>query len=100
MPFRTVMGKSQANLLLDYFKRHRDISHFEASGMFKIRSLSRRINDLEENGYRFFREGKVDDTGQRYTRYHYLGHGVPETQLRPTGRGKLRDMYGDMDGLR
>ncbi len=79
MSYRTVLGKPQTQLLLDYFKRHKDISHFEASGMFKIRSLSRRVNDLEEKGHNFFRETKVDDTGQRYVRYHYLGHrvGVP-----------------------
>lgn len=83
MSFHPVMSKAQTKLLLEYFDRHKDISHFEASGMFKIRSLSRRINDLEDEGHRFFREKKVDDTGQRYTRYHYLGHGLPE-RYKPT----------------
>lgn len=41
--------------------------------MYRIRSLSRRINDLEEDGYRFSREPRRDERGQRYTRYHYLG---------------------------
>lgn len=40
---------------------------------YRIRSLSRRINDLEEDGYRFSREPRRDERGQRYTRYHYLG---------------------------
>ena len=84
MSFKPVMNSSQTDLLIKYFRRHTDISHFEASGMFKIRSLSRRINDLEELGHRFFREHKVDDTGQRYVRYHYLGHGLPKALTRPT----------------
>ena len=41
--------------------------------MYRIRSLSRRINDLEEDGHRFSREQRRDERGQRYTRYHYLG---------------------------
>lgn len=49
------------------------ITAIEASAMYRIRSLSRRINDLEEDGYRFSREPRRDERGQRYTRYHYLG---------------------------
>ena len=73
MSFAPVMEKPQLNWLLDHFKRHSSISAQEAAAMFRIRSLSRRINDLEARGFRFAREPKTDTTGQRYTRYHFLG---------------------------
>lgn len=73
MGFRPVMQKSQLDWLLQHFKKSPSISSQEAAGQFRIRSLSRRINDLEALGHRFAREIRYDTTGQRYTRYHYLG---------------------------
>ena len=72
--FTVVMEKPQLSWLLDHFRKHPSISAQEASAMFRIRSLSRRINDLEKKGHRFAREMKRDTTGQRYVRYHYLGN--------------------------
>lgn len=72
MPFKTVERKSQTSLLRDHFKaRPNDpsISSIEAQSMYRIRSLSRRINDLEEQGLLFHRAHRVDPTGQRYVRY-------------------------------
>lgn len=45
------------------------ITAVEAAALFRIRSLSRRINDLEAVGHSFQRHHKVDTTGQRYVRY-------------------------------
>ncbi len=73
MAFKPINAKPQTNLLLDHFRRNSSISAIEASAMFRIRSLSRRINDLEARGHRFAREQRLDTTGQRYVRYHYLG---------------------------
>lgn len=73
MRYRPVAGARQTSLLLAHFTRVPSISAMEAHMMFKIRSLSRRINDLEASGHKFRREHKVDSTGQRYVRYHYLG---------------------------
>lgn len=73
MAFKPVMSRPQLDWLLAHFKKHASISAQEASSMFRIRSLSRRINDLEELGHRFAREKKFDTTGQMYVRYHYLG---------------------------
>lgn len=73
MSFTPVMAKRQTDLLLDHFKRFPTITSVEASAMFKIRSLSRRINDLEELGYRVTRETKFDTMGQKYVRYHFWG---------------------------
>lgn len=73
MGFRPVMQKRQTDWLLDHFKRAPSISGQEAAAMFRIRSLPRRILDLEAAGHRFSRETRYDTTGQRYVRYHYLG---------------------------
>ena len=73
MAFRPIMQKSQLDWLIQHFKKSPSISGQEASGQFRIRSLPRRILDLEARGYRFARENRVDTTGQRYVRYHYLG---------------------------
>ena len=73
MAFRPVGPKRQTDLLLDHFKVRPDISALEAQALFRIRSLARRINDLEAQGYKFRREMRKDSTGQRYVRYYYLG---------------------------
>ncbi len=73
MAFRPVMQKPQTDWLLQHFKKTPSISGQEAAAMFRIRSLPRRILDLEASGYRFAREQRFDTTGQRYIRYHFLG---------------------------
>lgn len=76
MAFRTVERKPQTSLLLDHFRaRPNDpsISSIEAQSMYRIRSLSRRINDLEAAGHKFVRSHRVDPTGQRYVRYTKIG---------------------------
>jgi hypothetical protein len=74
MPFKTVERKPQTSLLIEHFAKSakRSITPLEAAGMYRIRSLSRRINDLEEVGYSFHRDNRTDPTGQRYTRYVML----------------------------
>ena len=57
------------DLVLSHLKRVGDISALEAQGMYKCRSLSRRICDLKEAGYAITSVHKVDNTGQRYVRY-------------------------------
>ncbi len=73
MTFRPLMQKTQTGLLLEHFLKASSISAIEAQAMYRIRSLSRRINDLEAAGYRFAREDRRDPTGQRYVRYHFIG---------------------------
>ena len=73
MAFPTVGPKRQTDLLLDHFSVRPDISALEAQAIFRIRSLSRRINDLEAQGHKFRRVMRKDSTGQRYVRYYYLG---------------------------
>lgn len=73
MAYKTVGPRKQTDLLLEHFLVRTDISALEAQSMFRIRSLSRRINDLEAKGHQFRRVTKTDTTGQRYVRYHYVG---------------------------
>lgn len=74
MAFQTVGVKPQTQLLLEHFQVRADISGDEARNMFRIKSLPRRILDLEKQGYRFSKVPKQDSTGQRYTRYYFHGH--------------------------
>lgn len=66
---------SQLDLLLNHFSHVSppSISRLEASALYRIDSLSRRINDLEELGHKFERVMKHDNTGKRYVRYFYAG---------------------------
>lgn len=72
MAFRTVGPKSQPELLADHFKTRPSISGIEAAALYRIRSLHRRILDLEAKGFEFMRERRTDPTGQRYVRYHLV----------------------------
>lgn len=63
----------QHMLLLSHFKKVGNISALEAGALYRVRSLSRRVNDLEARGCVFIRQMKTDATGQRYVRYHYDG---------------------------
>ncbi len=74
LAFKPLSTKSQKQLLLEHFRKKNSISGIEAAALYRIRSLSRRINDLEADGHLFGRSTEEDPTGQRYTRYHYLKH--------------------------
>ncbi len=73
MAYRTVGAKSQPEILKDHFKTRPSISGLEANALYRIKSLPRRILDLEAQGYEFIKERKTDPTGQRYVRYHFIG---------------------------
>tara|TARA_R100000963_G_C4643507_1_gene107300 strand:- start:1367 stop:1570 length:204 start_codon:yes stop_codon:yes gene_type:complete len=60
---------TQVEMLERHFENYDDISNIEAQAVYKIRSLSRRICDLQDRGYNFKKEWKKDLTGQRYVRY-------------------------------
>lgn len=61
---------TQRKLLLNHLKNIGSISGMEALYLYQIRSLPRRIKDLEEHGYVIRRERKQDNTGRAYVRYH------------------------------
>lgn len=64
---------TQTDILLNHFKYRASITNVEAGAVYRIRSLHRRILDLEALGYAFRREWKKDPTGQRYLRYYFEG---------------------------
>ena len=68
---KTVMQSSQETLILNHLKATKSISGVEASAIFKVRSLPRRIATLRERGYRIKSNHCTDSQGQRYVRYTY-----------------------------
>jgi hypothetical protein len=60
---------TQLQLLKNHFKQGKSISHYEAMNLYRIASLSRRINDLEDKGIVINRVHKKDPTGRTYVRY-------------------------------
>ena len=65
-----VMGKSQEQLILRHLREAGSITQIEAAGLYKVRSLTRRIRTLRERGYKIHSERRTDPMGQRYVRYH------------------------------
>ena len=64
---------SQNNMLVNHLIKVGSITGVEASAIYKIRALPRRIKDLREQGYDIADDWKKDVTGQRYKRYTLQG---------------------------
>ena len=60
---------TQVQLIEKHLDSGKGLSHYEAMNLYRIASLSRRINDLEGQGVKIKRETCKDITGRRYTRY-------------------------------
>lgn len=60
----------QAVEVLKVLKEKGSITALEAGGVLRARSLSRRITDLKQAGYKITRVLSKDHTGQRYARYY------------------------------
>jgi len=56
--------------VLDLLRRKGAVTQVEAQAVLRCRSLARRILDLKHLGHKIVTEMKVDNTGQRYARYH------------------------------
>jgi hypothetical protein len=59
----------QVATVLKHLKQHGSISQAEASTVYRIRALPRRIADLRASGIPVTSVLKKDATGQRYARY-------------------------------
>lgn len=70
---KTVNSKTMNDLILKHLIEVGNISALEAQGIFKCRSLSRRICDLKDAGYKdnISRVLATDSQGQRYARYFF-----------------------------
>jgi hypothetical protein len=74
MAFRRLNpNQTMTQTILDHLVRVGNLSSLEAQGMYKCRSLSRRICDIKAKGHKIVAVQKTDATGQRYVRYVYLG---------------------------
>jgi len=62
----------QAHIVLNHLTKAGSITNVEANAVLRVRSVSRRITELRDAGFRIRKEFKKDTTGQRYVRY-YLG---------------------------
>lgn len=61
--------KPMVELLAAHLKSGKSITAIEANALWRCRSLSRRICDLKDAGYKIQRQLRRDTTGQRYARY-------------------------------
>lgn len=71
----------QCRQLLGLLEAKGSVTALEASGVYRIRSLSRRITDLKDAGYTIVRYLGKDTTGQRYARYYLKGRSVQGATL-------------------
>lgn len=60
----------QATAVLRHLRDAGSITNVEANAVLRVRSVSRRITELQDHGVRIRKETKYDSTGQRYTRYY------------------------------
>jgi hypothetical protein len=63
----------QTRKVLELLKEKGSVTSLEAQGVLRARSLSRRILDLKEAGYKVTSTLSRDMTGQRYARYYLVG---------------------------
>lgn len=59
----------QTKLVLEHLQHYGSISAVEATAVYRIRHLPRRITDLNQAGVSVASVWKKDPTGQRYKRY-------------------------------
>jgi len=59
----------QSRVVLNHLKAAGSITAVEASAVHRVRSLSRRITEISDEGFKVKKEHKKDVNGQRYVRY-------------------------------
>jgi hypothetical protein len=62
----------QAQIVRTHLLKAGSITNVEANAVHRIRSLSRRISELAQAGYKIDKQRKKDLTGQRYVRYSFV----------------------------
>lgn len=68
----------QAQLILDLMYNKGSVTAVEASAVYRVRALPRRIADIKEAGYKVRRVLLKDETGQRYARYYIDAAVMPQ----------------------
>lgn len=59
----------QAKIVLDHLRNNPHMTSWQAEGVYRIRRLASRIDELRAAGYEIVKSTVNDATGQRYTRY-------------------------------
>ena len=60
---------SQNSQILAHLKSVGSLTWVEANDLYRVRSLSRRIADLRQQGHDIISEWRRDRLGKKYTRY-------------------------------
>lgn len=84
--FNRVHRDRMDDVILAHLKDVGNITAMEANGLYKCRSLSRRITSIKRKGHVIRSVPNVDRTGQRYVRYHYIGLTDGAKVLKEIGR--------------
>lgn len=63
----------QTRKVFEHIVKVGSITGLEAAGLYRVRSLTKRISEIRKQGHPIQSEFKRDRTGQRYVKYHYLG---------------------------
>lgn len=84
----------QAQTVLNHLRMHDYLTSWQAEGVYRIRRLASRIDELAAAGFEIAKEPMRDATGQRYTRYFLSKRqresgGSPVLPARPTPRKRL-----------
>jgi len=61
----------QARLVREHLRAEKHITSWQAEGVYRIRRLASRIDELVAAGYEILKEEQQDATGQRYIRYSF-----------------------------
>lgn len=61
----------QALIVRDHLRKDAHLTSWQAEGVYRIRRLASRIDELRAAGYEIDTQTMKDATGQRYTRYSF-----------------------------
>ena len=59
----------QTQVVLDHLRRHSHLTSWQAEGVYRIRRLASRVDELRAAGFEIETQTCEDASGQRYTRY-------------------------------
>lgn len=62
----------QAHVVLNHLREAGSITNVEANAVLRVRSVSRRITEIRDAGFRIHKQMRHDTTGQRYVRYFLM----------------------------
>lgn len=61
----------QARVVRDHLRAEKHITSWQAEGVYRIRRLASRVDELVAAGFVVVKEEQKDATGQRYIRYSF-----------------------------